>query len=199
MKKIFAASLFLGLASLSQAAFIQCSPPQSDVVINAAGATAAFACNLGGSGATANLMGDGLAITQIRLRVSGTFQENAGTPGSTFSVLYSSTNNGAGLASGSFTLGAVNCTATGTANADGQALGACNQTSGFVAVAGNPDFISGFLVNVTGQPGSIPLPFNGSASVAYEVNTVSTVPEPATYLSLGVGLIGFYMARRRKA
>ena len=99
MKKIFATSLFLGLASLSQAAFVQCAPPQSDVVINAVGTTAVFACNLGG----ANQMSDGLSITQIRLRVSGTFQENAGTPGQNFSVLYSSTNNGSGLASGALT------------------------------------------------------------------------------------------------
>lgn len=195
MKKIFATSLFLGLASLSQAAFVQCAPPQSDVVINAVGTTAVFACNLGG----ANQMSDGLTITQIRLRVSGTFQENAGTPGQVFAVLYSSTNNGSGLVSGAFNIGAVNCTAMGTANGDGQALGACNQTSAWVGVAGNPDFVSAFSVSVTGGAGSTPLPYNASASVAYEVLTRSEVPEPATYATLGMGLIGFYMARRRKA
>ena len=199
MKKIFATSLFLGLASLSQAAFVQCSPPQSDVVVNAVGTTAIFACNLGGSGASANQMSDGLTITQIRLRVSGTFQENAGTPGQVFSVLYSSSNNGSGLASGSFNLGPVNCTATANANGDGQALGACNNTSAWVGVAGTPDFVSAFSVSVTGGAGSNPLPFNGSASVAYEVMTRSEVPEPSTYATLGLGLIGFYMARRRKA
>ncbi len=199
MKKIFATSLFLGLASLSQAAFVQCSPPQADVLISAVGTTAVFACNLGGSGASANQMGDGLTITQIRLRVSGTFQENAGAPGQVFSALYSSSNNGSGLSSGAFSLGAVNCTASQAANGDGQALGACNTTSAWVGVAGTPDFVSAFSVSVTGGAGSNPLPFNGSASVAYEVMTRSEVPEPATYATLGLGLVGFYMTRRRKA
>ena len=196
MKKIFATSLFLGLASLSQAAAVSCAPPQSDVVINAAGTTAVFACNLGGN----NQMNDGLTITQIRILVSGSFQNNAGPSGASYSVQYSSSNNGAGLASGSFNIGAVNCTATTTANAFGQALGDCSNISPWVGVSGNPDFVSAFSVSVTGGAGSTPLPFNGSASVAYEVMTArSEVPEPATYATLGLGLVGFYMARRRKA
>ncbi len=197
MNKLFVASMFLGLAAVSQAAFVQCAPPQADVVSGGIGLTVQFTCAPGGSGSSANVNGDGLAITQIRMRVSGTFQENAAPVGNIYSVLYSSTNNGITLGTGSFTLGAVNCTATGIGSADNQALGACNQTSSFVAVAGLPDSIPSFLVTVTGAPGSIPLPFNASASVAYEVNTTPQVPEPATYAMMGAGLLGVYFARRR--
>jgi PEP-CTERM motif len=197
MKKVFVASMFLGLASISQAAFVQCAPPQADVIAAGVGLSTAFTCNPGGSGASANVNSDGLAITQIRLRVSGTFQENAAPEGSVYSVLYTSSNNGATLATGSFTLGAVNCTATGIGSDANQALGACSQTSSFVAVTGLPDSIPGFTVTVTGTPGSIPLPFNASASVSYEVNTTPEVPEPATYAMMAAGLLSFYVARRR--
>ncbi len=206
MRKFFAASLFLGLASISQAAFIQCALPQADVVKNSVSAVAVFSCNPGGVGAFANVDGDGLLVTQIRLRLSGTFQENAApVVGQAYSVLYSSTNTGATLGTGSFTIGALSCTASGFANSEGQALGACSTTSSFVAVLDTPDSIPSFTVTVTGGAGSTPLPYNGSASVSYEVATITIpepdpnpeVPEPATYTMMGAGLVGLFMARRK--
>jgi PEP-CTERM motif len=135
-----------------------------------------------------------LTISQIRLRVSGSFQENAGVI-PTYSVTFSSFNNGNLLATGSFTIGAVNCTASGATNGAGQALGSCSNTSAWVNVAGSPDSIPQFKVTVTGGAGSTPLPFNASASVAYEVNTV---PEPATYGMMAAGLLTLAFARRKQ-
>ncbi len=171
--------------------------PQSDVVVSAVGVSAVFFCNPGGD----NLNGDGLSITQVRLRVSGSFQENASPVGQTYGVLFSSVNNGSTLGSGSFTVGPVNCSVFGVGDANGQILGACTTVGLFVAVNGAPDSIPAFTVTVTGGSGSTPLPFNASASVAYEVETVriAEVPETSAYIMAGIGLIGVYVVRRSKA
>lgn len=206
MKKFFVSSVFLGLASMAQAAFIQCTPAQADTVVNATGTTANFTCNPGaGAGAGAaddNVSGDSFNIQTIRIRLSGTFQENAAPDGSTYSVLFT-TNNIATPAA----IGILTCTATGTEGnppaSNNQALGACNATSGFVAVAGSPDEIPSFGISVTGGPGSSPLPFNASASIFYEVTATTpdvpppSIPEPSTYAMMGAGLLSFYMVRRR--
>jgi PEP-CTERM motif len=198
MKKIFVASVFLGLASMAQAAFINCTPGQLDVVVNSTGQTSSnFTCSPGaGAGAgTAddNVNGDGAVITGIRLRVSGTFQENAAVIGQSYSVLYT-TNNGSGFTN-------VSCTATATGDANNQAVGACSSSAGaFLAVGGSPEFIAAFTVTVTGAPGSTPLPFNASASVLYEVTATTPsgpVPEPTTYAMMAAGLLSFYMVRRK--
>lgn len=189
MKKALIASAFFCLASVSQAAFINCSPPQSTVVDTSGGLTQTFTCNPGGN----NIAGDGLTITDFKLRLSGTFQESAAIDGLTYSVKFT-TNNVSNPAA----VGVLTCTASGAEGVspalEGQALGACSTVSSTFAIAGNPDFIPTFQVDVTGAPGSIPLPYNASASVAYEV---STVPEPATYAMMGIGLVGALLARRR--
>ena len=193
MNKLFLTVMLFAMASVSQAAFIACTPSQSDIIINAVGNSTVFNCSTGGN----NINGDGLNVTQIRIRVSATFQENSAPSGSTFSVLASSVNNGAP----GFVIGNVTCTATGNENGFNQALGHCDSTSAFASVVGTPDSISAFTVTVTGQPGSIPLPFNASASVAYEVNTTTPgVPEPTSMILFGTGFLAIGLVNRfRKA
>ena len=184
---------------MAQAAFINCTPGQLDVVVNSTGQTSSnFTCSPGaGAGAGAaddNVNGDGFSITGVRLRVSGTFQENAAVIGQSYSVLYT-TANGSGYTN-------VSCTASANGDANNQAVAACSSAAGaFLAIGGSPDSLAAFTVTVTGAPGSTPLPFNASASVLYEVTattpTQPQVPEPATYAMMAAGLVGFYMIRRK--
>ncbi len=193
----------LGLAilffsSLSQAAYIQCTPGQADTVINSTSSSATFTCNPG-AGATAggaddNLAGDGWLIQSIQLRLSGTFQDNNAVTGQTYSVLFSGVEGSA-----QFTLPAIVCTASAAGDANNQALGNCISSSASAAVAGSPDVVSSFSVTVTGAPGSVPLPFNGSSSVFYQViaTRVATVPEPASLVLVGIAALGLAASRRR--
>lgn len=207
MKKIFVASAFLGLATMAQAAFIQCSPAQADTVVNATGQTATFTCNPGqGVGAGAaddNWASDGFNVQTIRIRVSGTFQENAAPTGASYSVLFTGAEGSSEFVIPS---GSISCTASGSEGVapatSNQALGACSATSAFVSVTGTPDVVSSFQVTVSGGAGSTPLPFNGSASVLYEVTASAptpppSIPEPSTYAMMAAGLVSFYMVRRR--
>jgi hypothetical protein len=196
-KKSLAALFLMVSASASHAAFISCTPAQADTVINAAGTNATFTCNPGaGSGAGSaddNLAGDGYTLTQIRLRLSGAFQENAAPTGSNYSVSFSSSNL--------LSLPTPGCTASGSENGSGQALGNCVSTSAFSLLGGALDVLASFMITVTGAPGSTPLPFNASSSISYEVVAVPTetsVPVPASVMLLGVGLLSFAATRRRR-
>jgi hypothetical protein len=151
---------------------------------------------IAGSGAGAtddNLFADGCDVISIQLRVSGTFQENNGTSGQSFSVLFDSTNN-----LGGFSPGDPSCTANAVADDLGQELGNCVNTTAPFAI-GPIDAVNPFLVTVNGGAGSDPLPFNASASVFYQVvtNQQSSVPEPATYMLLGLGFLAFAFIRRK--
>jgi PEP-CTERM motif len=201
MKKVLLVLGLFGLGTMAQASFIQCLPNQDTVVNNASGASATFTCSpaAGADVGTSddNVAGDGVNVISLRLRVSGTFQENHGAVGQGFSVQFGSTNN-----LGSLSPGTPGCLASATADNNGQALGACVSTSAFLSGL-NQDVVPQFTVTVSGGPGSNPLPFNASASVFYEVTTQSPppppgIPEPTTYALLATGLFGFYAIRRRR-
>ena len=191
----------IAAAPKAEAAFIQCTPSQDTVVNEAAATSAVFTCSPGAGSAPGgiddNLAGDGLLVNSIQLQVTGTFQENNGTPGASFSVRYF-TNN---LLSPAF--GVVECTANAIVGAPpasnpNQALGACTANSSVLAVA-PIDVIGAFLVTVNGGPGSTPLPFNASASVYYQVTTQqTTVPEPTSLALFSLATLGAGFARRRR-
>jgi hypothetical protein len=201
-KAVMSVAIAGGLALVgtgkAEAGFIQCTPDQATVVNDSTGTSVQFTCSPGAGSAVGgvddNLAGDGWTVNQMRLRLSGTFQENDGTPGQMFSVLFSTNNIAAPAA-----FGVVSCTAGPTAaDGNGQALGLCNNTTGFLGV-GPADVINAFNVTVTGSAGSNPLPFNGSASLFYEViASQQTVPEPTSLALFGLATLGAGIARRRR-
>jgi hypothetical protein len=191
VKKILALAMFLGLASVSQAAFIQCTPNQDTVVNNAVASSAVFTCNTGAiaTGST------------IQLRLSGTFQENNGPTNQNYSVLFSTSTPSVG----GIVIGSISCTASGTADANNQATGACS-TTGAASAATTAAFAGpSFQVTINGGAGSNPLPFNASASLFFQVNapTQSGVPEPTSMVLLGSGFValglGARLRRNKKA
>ena len=186
MHRLLAVISFLGLASVGQAAFIACTPSQQDTIVNSAGVTTPnFTCTTGSVGVGST----------VQIRVSGTFQENAAPVGQTYSVL--STTSSPSF--GGISIGAANCTASGIGSAQNQALGNC---IGLGAVSILTTALAGpsFTVTVTGGAGSTPLPFNASASVAFEVTPpASGVPEPTSMVLLGSGFLALGLtARLRK-
>ncbi len=197
--KILVGIAALLLSSVSQAAYIQCTPGQADTVVNAIGTSATFTCNAGaglsaGSGDD-NVLGDGYTITSVNLRLSGTFQDNNAVNGQTYSVVYTGVEG-----SSQFAVPAISCTASAAGDSNNQALGSCVSTSASAAVAGSPDALSSFTVTVSGAAGSNPLPFNGSSSVFYQVvATAAQVSEPASLGLIAAAFAGMAMVRRRRA
>jgi hypothetical protein len=199
MKKIFAASLFLALGSLAQAALIQCTPSAGQVVgfggIVPGGVD--FTCSPGVGGdpgaSDDNVSGDGWNVSAIRLGFVGTSQTTGGGIGITYSVRFNATGPAA-----------MTCVATGTsAGNPAGATAICSDSTAFFDIP-DVDEVPSFMVNVTAASAlGNPLPLNATASVAYEVQAVQPdepppgVPEPSTYAMMAAGLVGFYMVRRR--
>jgi hypothetical protein len=196
LKKFLVIASFLGLASVSQAAFIQCTPNSGDFVNSSATTSTTFTCNP--SAAAGNITGDGLNVTAIQLVISVSAQVTGGTAQQVYSVGETVTNN-AGLNNpGSIV---ISCTANG--------LGSCtagpsdNSGSPATTSVGPVDQFGTFTVTVAGLAGANPLPNNGTAAVYYMAVTApinTGTPEPSTFAMLGLALsaAGIY-ARRRKA
>ena len=187
MRKVLAAAMFLGLASVSQAAFIQCTPSQSDTTTNGAVATSTFTCS--GVGAAAG--------NQIQIVISDSFNDNTASAGTVVSVIASTSGLVTSPTAGAFVIGTVSCTATATAVVNppfpGQAVGACTSstvTSGALSAA-----VNSFTIQVSGaKNGANQLPFNSSASVSFQVLTGT--PEPTSMVLLGSGFLALGLGAR---
>ena len=184
MNKLLAIVSFLGLASVGQAAFINCTPPQLDTIINAVGVTSTnFTCTTGS-----------VAVgSTVQIKVSGTFQENAAPVGQVYSVLYTTSSP----AFGGISVGAASCSASGTGSTFNQALGNC-VGNGAVSILTTALAGPTFTLTVTGGAGSTPLPFNASASVSFEVTPPrgGNIPEPTSLVLLGSGFLAIGLSAR---
>lgn len=159
MKKILC--LLPLLASvLTAGTIVDCTPAQSTVIRDATAGAELFAC----AGAT--------GAVRARLYLSGSFQDNSSL-GPDLSALFTLTAPG---------FAPLSCTATGATIGD-QTLGACVAVGDWVELA--PAGLAAFPALVNGGAGSIPLPWNASASVRVE----SEVPEPASLVLAGLGIL----------
>ena len=163
--KILLIAFVLFVGNLT-AGVVGCTPDQSTVVDSGVAGFELYSCP-----------GDP-AATKARVILSGSFQDNS-SDGPELSVLFS-------LAAAGFP--DLSCTAMGVTFGT-QTLGACTIVGDWIDVAGLP----AFEAFITGGPGSIPLPFNASASVKVE----SEVPEPATMALAGIGLLLVGLRRRQ--
>ena len=155
MKKLALGALFVGLASMAQAAFITCTPSQGTVVNDGAPSSQVFTCSPG-----AENVNDGILLQSLQIVMTGSAQQNAINPslaGTVFGVQFSPTTGGSPVAP-------VGCLATSAANNLGQATQICSGDTGVVNIAGlGLDFIPTFTVTVAGQTsGALPLYFNAS-------------------------------------
>jgi hypothetical protein len=138
MTKIFAATLFLGLASISQAAFhCLCTAAVHGCYKQQRWIGSIHVLARRGNDAGAiddNVAGDGYNVVGLKLLLGGSFQDAGAEPGTIFSVLYTSSN---ALLAGQ-NPGNPSCTASATTSENNFALGACSDmTNGgaFYAIA----------------------------------------------------------------
>lgn len=173
MKKIFVASVFLGLASMAQAATIvsACIPAPATYIGVSGGGTENCTIGTAPGGSTIN------------------------------SVTYAATFDG--VYDGFLTGGSITYTLTGPG---GQVLGssvvqggpqsnvsaACNAACLADIADGAFTVIDAFTGNGAAVTGAT---FNKRVTIDYTPQ--GTVPEPSTYAMMAVGLVGFYMVRRK--
>jgi hypothetical protein len=204
MNKIFAASLFLGLASMSQAATItfNCSPSPS--TFNGPANVAPGPATGGGNEVCTGSIAPGSTINSVTLNwgIDSSYDRfNAGF-GSDI-VTFSFTGPGT-LASGNGTVNSFSAANTGANSANSGSSGnggpvvCSNAACVAAALAGSITIVDAYA-STQGNTALSSITFSKQIIVDYTAPVTGT-PEPSTFVMLGTALTALgAIARRRKA